>query len=106
VGGEQELNLQDALVVLALVAVLVFMAIVLWKAGLRRPSAGQVEMALIGTAAGPQEIQMWGAALKTAGIECHVSNVGDFAFRGTSVNDYELWVPHGDATRAREVLGF
>jgi len=68
----------DVFVLVSLVGMLVFMGVVLWKAGIRSPKPGQVEMVLMGAAAGAAEAHLWSTALKTAGITCHLVNVGDF----------------------------
>lgn len=56
----------DVIVLVGFVDALVFMGVVLWKAGIRSPKPGQVEMVLIGAAAGELEMQSWIAALRTA----------------------------------------
>jgi hypothetical protein len=91
-------------VFLVVIAVLV---VVLWRAGTQRAKPGQVEMVLVGAAAGSAEAHLWATALKTAGIASRVINVSDFTQTegGTSPYAYEVWVRARDEDRARKVLG-
>jgi len=68
----------DLVLVAGFVATLVFLVVVLWKAGLRPTKPGQTEMVLIGSAAGLAEKNLWVTALRTAGIHPHVLNTGDY----------------------------
>ncbi len=65
-------------------------------------------MVLLGAAAGEAEKELWIAALRSAGIRAHVSNVGDitgYYGPGATPYSYEVWVRARDEERAREVLG-
>ena len=69
---------------------------------------GATKMILVGAASGEAEKELWLAALRSAGIRTHISNVGDitpYYGSGPSPYSYEIWVPARDETRAREVFG-
>jgi hypothetical protein len=99
--------MSDALVIAALVGTLAFIAIVLLTAGIRQPRPGDTEMALLGHAGGEVEKELWVTALRTAVINPHVINSGDFypTEGGTQPAAYEVWVRARDEHRARGVLG-
>lgn len=93
-----------------LIAIILLIVPVLWLTGIRKRKPGQTEMALVGAAAGEAEMQTWVSALRVAGINAHVINVGgsivgDFG-RSLAPYSYEVWVPARDEARAKHALGF
>jgi ABC-type proline/glycine betaine transport system substrate-binding protein len=101
------MSIADILIFAGFACVLAFVVIVLGRAALRKPQPGDVEMVLVGAAAGSAEAHLWSTALKTAGITNRVVNVGDFSttLSGTQPYAYEVWVRARDEGRARRVLG-
>ena len=101
------MNVEDVAWAIGLAVTLAFIAAVLWKAGLRRARPGQTEMVLIGHTGGELELELWVTSLRTAGINPHVINSGDFypTEGGTQPAAYEVWVKARDEDRARAALG-
>ncbi|HSP54189.1 MAG TPA: hypothetical protein VLS25_01255 [Dehalococcoidia bacterium] len=95
---------------LLFIGVMLLIAPLLWFAGIRKPRPGQTEMVLIGAAASEMEVETWIGALRTAGIQPHVINVGDFGGRfgrvASSPYGYEVWVPAREEAQAKRALGF
>jgi hypothetical protein len=97
------------LLVFVAVAAMVVGGPLVWMA-LRsfRTRPGTTNMVLIGATAGEAERNLWLAALRSAGIHPHVSNVGHitpFEGSGPTPYSYEFWVRAQDEEEAREVLG-
>ncbi len=97
--------MQDALILIAVIVVVVggTLGAALW---LTRSRPGRTKLALLGAAAGSEEMYLWAQRLRVAGIKAHIRNVGDFGgLEGATPYAYEVWVRPRDKARAREVLG-
>jgi hypothetical protein len=90
-----------------IVALPVFAGPLVWLLWSNRLKPGATNLVMIGAAAGEAEMNMWLAALRSAGISSRVVNVGDaHGSYPTPPYAYEVWVREKDADRARSVLGF
>ena len=99
------MSVGDGFIFAMFAGVMTFVVVVLWRGILRAPRPGDVEMVLIGVAAGEIEMQTWTDALRMAGIRARAVNVGDIPSQVTSIYSYEVWVRARDERRARQVLG-
>lgn len=68
-------------------------------------NSGPSNMVHLDSAAGEVEAETWQAALRSAGINCSIRNVGHFGWYGHAPYPYELWAKEKDEQRTRRVLG-
>lgn len=88
------------------VLALVVAAPLVWLTWPRNLKPGSTPMVLLAAAAGEPEMHMWKSALRNAGINPRIVNVGDIRWEGPQIPyQYEFWVREKDAHEARRVLG-